>query len=770
MTDYALWEVILNGDSPPPTRSVDGVKTPYPPTNLETLSMDDLYKNLKIYEAEVMGSSSTTQNTQNVAFLSSNITNSTNKAFNTAQGVSATSSKTNASNLPNVDSLIDLVIYSFFASQYKSSQLDNEDLKQIDLDDLEKMDLKWQMAMLTMRAKRFLQKIGRNLGVKGTKTIGFDKNKSDQAEDGPTNFALMAYASLSSSSSDSKVNDKSNTGEGYHEVLPPYTGNFMSPKPDLVFANKHVISESVTSLPVLTNSGLKTLNTARKTSSRAAISVNTTRPINTAYQRSTMNGARPASNVFNKAHSHGNPQQELQEKGVIDSGYSRYMTGNMSYLSEYEEIDDGYVAFGGDLKGGKITSKDTECVVLSPNFKLLDESQFLLRVPRQNNMYSIDLRNVSLSGGLTCLFEKATLDESNLWNRRLGHINFKTMNRLSIMKKMYCLVVTDDYMRFSWVFFLATKDETSGIFKDFITRIENLIDHKVKIIRCDNRTKFKNKDMNQFCEMKYIRREFSVARTPQQNGVAERKNKTLIEAARTMLADLKLPTTFWAEAVNIACYVQNRVLVIKPHNKTPYELFLGRKPALSFMRPFGCPVTILNTLDHLGKFDGKADEGFFVGYSTHSKAFRVFNNRTKIVEENLHITFLENKTNVTGIGPNWKFDIDSLTLKPKRVKDSAYHKEKMLPCKQAEKGVPLQAEQYDWLADTDEDIDEQELEAHYSYMAKIQKVPTTDSDTDEDIDEQELEAHYNYMAKIQEVPTTDSGTDSEPLEHVQNDT
>ncbi|GJS47894.1 putative ribonuclease H-like domain-containing protein [Tanacetum coccineum] len=101
--------------------------------------------------------------------------------------------------------------------------------------------------------------------------------------------------------------------------------------------------------------------------------------------------------------------------------------------------------------------------------------------------------------------------------------------------------------------------------------------------------------------MKHIKKEFSVARTPQRNGIAERKNRTLIEAARTMLADLKLPTPFWAEAVNTACYVQNRVLVIKPHNKTPYELFIGRKPALSIIRPFGCPVTILNTIDHLGK-------------------------------------------------------------------------------------------------------------------------------------------------------------------------
>nr|GEV86926.1 retrovirus-related Pol polyprotein from transposon TNT 1-94 [Tanacetum cinerariifolium] len=136
---------------------------------------------------------------------------------------------------------------------------------------------------------------------------------------------------------------------------------------------------------------------------------------------------------------------------------------------------------------------------------------------------------------------------------------------------------------------------------------------------------------------------------------------TLIDAARTMLADLKLPTTFWAEAVNTACYVQNRVLVIKPHNKTPYELFLGRKPALSFMRPFKCLVTILNIIDHLGKFNGKADEGFFVRYSTNSKAFRVFNSKTRIVEENMHVKFSENIRNIAGSRPNWLFDIDALT-------------------------------------------------------------------------------------------------------------
>ncbi|GJX80590.1 ribonuclease H-like domain-containing protein [Tanacetum coccineum] len=163
--------------------------------------------------------------------------------------------------------------------------------------------------------------------------------------------------------------------------------------------------------------------------------------------------------------------------------------------------------------------------------------------------------------------------------------------------------------------------------------------------------------MNQFYRMKGIKREL----TPQQNVVAERKNRTLIEAARTLLVDSKLPTTFWAEVVNTAFYVQNRVLVIKPHNKTLYKLFLSRKSVLSIMRPFGCLVTILNTIDHLDKFDRKADEWFFVGYSNNSKAFKVFNSRTRIVEKNLHVQFSENTPNIAGSRPNWLFDIDALT-------------------------------------------------------------------------------------------------------------
>nr|GEX36840.1 hypothetical protein [Tanacetum cinerariifolium] len=521
MIDHALWEVIENGATLPKTKVVECVTTETPITtaeekaqrrleeklsqedvnqkllrslspewnthvvvwrnkaDLDTMSMDDLYNNLNMYEPEVKGMSSSSSSTQNMAFVSSlnNNTSNTNGAVNTAHGVSTASTQVNAAFSINIDNLSDAVICSLFASQPNSPQLVHEDLEQIHSDDMEKIDLRWQME-----------------------------------EEGP-NYALMAFLS---SNPESKIVDNCKKGlgyENYNVVPPPYTGNFMPSTPDLSFT---CLDEFVNK-PVVKNC---------------------------------------------KAMS---SKEEPKDQGVIDSGCSRHMTRNMSYLTDYEEMDGEHAAFGGNPKERKSQKKN----------------------------------------------------------------------------------------RFTWVLFLATKDETSGILKSFITKIENLEDHKVKVIRCDNGTEFKNREMNMFCEMKGILR---------QNRVARRRNRTLIEAAKTMLADFKLPTTFCAEAVNTACYVQNRVLVVNPHNKTPYKHFHGRTPTLNFMRPFGCPVTILNIIDHLRKFDGKADKCFFLGYSLNSKSFYyVFNSRTKIVEENLHIRFSESTPNVVGSGPDWLFDIDALT-------------------------------------------------------------------------------------------------------------
>nr|GFA65758.1 retrovirus-related Pol polyprotein from transposon TNT 1-94 [Tanacetum cinerariifolium] len=160
---------------------------------------------------------------------------------------------------------------------------------------------------------------------------------------------------------------------------------------------------------------------------------------------------------------------------------------------------------------------------------------------------------------------------------------------------------------------------------------------------------------------KGIKRDYSNPRTPQQNRVAERKNRTLIEAARSMLADSKLPTMFWTEAVSTACYVLNRVSITHPHNKTPYELLSGKVPNISHLKPFGCQVTILNTSDHLGKFKGKANEGFLVWYVANSKAYRVYNVSSKKVKETLNPRYLEDKPNVQGLGQEWYFDLDYLS-------------------------------------------------------------------------------------------------------------
>nr|GEZ04805.1 ribonuclease H-like domain-containing protein [Tanacetum cinerariifolium] len=428
MTDYYLWEVILNGDSPTPTRIIDA--------DLKDQSLDDLFNNLKIYEAEVKSSSSTSHNTQNITFVSSNNTDNTNESVSAIPSVSAASTK----------------------APSNSPQLDNEDLKQIDVDDLEEMDLR-QMAMLTMRARRFLQMTGRNLGANGTTAIWFDmskvecynchrrghsvrecrsprdnRNKDTQrrtvpADEEPTNYALMAFTSSSSSSSSgsdievfdsvglnssesddsvptSPVHDRYKSSEGYHVVPPPYTGIFMPPKPNLVF-----------------------------------------------------NYAPPASKTV--------------------------PTMTSKYEDEYEH---------------ESMSKQRE-----PNFVPTNGH---VKTPRAS--------------------VKTQMIQKPAWNHAM-RVNHQNSSRITHPHSNRHVVPTT-----------------------VLTR------------------------------MKGIKREFSVARTTQQNGVVERKNMTQIEAARTMLADLLLLILFLAEAVNTACYLQNRVLVTKPHNKTPYELLLGSGPKWLF--------------------------------------------------------------------------------------------------------------------------------------------------------------------------------------------
>nr|GEX36377.1 putative ribonuclease H-like domain-containing protein [Tanacetum cinerariifolium] len=526
-----------------------------------------------IYEAEVKSSSSTSHNTQNIAFVSSHNTDITNELVSVVPSVSAASTKASVSTLLNVDNLSDDAIYSFFASQSNSPQLDNKDWKQIDADDLEEMDLKCQMAMLTMRARRS----PRDTRKKDTqrRTVPVETSTSNalvsqcdgvgsydwsfQADEEPTNYALMAFTSSSSSSSSgydnqvfnsqvfdcdelnssesddsvpiSPVNDRYKIGEGYHAVPPPYNGTFMPRKPDLVFNDAISASEPV---PTMTSDSkdefepesmsnqketsfvpphehvktprafVKTVkhltkaenlkedipksrghkhswtrkacfvckslnhlikdcdfyekqmvqklmwnhamrvnhhNSARITHPHSnrhivpttvltrsrLVPLNAARPVTTVVPQPIVKSPKPVKHVVTKAHS--------LIKRPINHGPT---PKNSNFHQKVTTVKAKKVNAVQGTKGNWVWKPkcivldhtNTECVVLSSDFKLLDVNHVLLRVPRENNMYNVNLNNVVPSGDLTCLFAKATLDESNLWHRRLGHINFKIMNKL----------------------------------------------------------------------------------------------------------------------------------------------------------------------------------------------------------------------------------------------------------------------------------------------------------------------------------------------------
>nr|GEV28105.1 copia protein [Tanacetum cinerariifolium] len=744
-------------------------------TDLEDKSLDDLFNSLKIYESEVKHSSSLGTASPNLAFVSTTPVDSTNDSVSADVNV--------------------------FAVGTKLLQLDNEDLKQIDADDLEEIDLKWQMAMLTMRARKFLQKTGTNMGVNGPTSMDFDMAKvecynchrkghfarecrspkdsrrtavaepqrrnvpvetltsnalvsqcdgtrtydwSYQAEEEPTNFALMAFSSSSSNSSSdcevqlrdtaltplrqklkttekerddlnmklekfqtsskrltdllaSQTSKKAGLGYnsqvftrdmfdcenyyssesdseswphsnlydrfvlsgGYHAVPPPVTGTFMPPKPDLVFhthpsdENEHLAfnvtkdvpsfaqsSELVKSprhsgllsqppmsvalpVPLRTNSpskGLRRtkkthfvckkpfqsqplLTTAARTVSAVKPKFSKTRPTlsshavsrsQTPYRRpiarppslnsrnspprvtvagpSTVSAAqynqgtwvwKPKCLVLDHVFRTTSVSMNLKRFDYNDAlGRSKSLMEDMlplevtSRVVRLQEKELKFNLFSVSQmcdKKNSVLFTDTECLVLSSDFKLLDASQVLLRVPRENNMYNVNLRNIIHSGNLTCLFAKATLDESNLWHRRLGHVNFKTINKLvkgNLVRGLPTKVFTNEHT----------------------------------CVAC-----MKGKQHRASCKAKSV--------------------SSVDQPLFRLYMDLFGPT-----------FVKS-----------------------------------------LSKFQRKVDEGFLIRYSVCSKAFRVFNSRTHIVQETLNVNFMENKPNVAGSGPAWLFDIDSLT-------------------------------------------------------------------------------------------------------------
>ncbi|GJY04627.1 retrovirus-related pol polyprotein from transposon TNT 1-94 [Tanacetum coccineum] len=304
----------------------------------------------------------------------------------------------------------------------------------------------------------------------------------------------------------------------------------------------------------------------------------------------------------------------------------------------------------------------------------------ICRTPRRNNVYVLDISSLTPNGAY--FFAKALESVNWLWQKSLSHLNFKNINKLvkqnkvlglpslvystdkpcsacekgkhkrasfktkqnssiskclhllymdlfrsvspmSIYHDKYTLVIVNEYLRYTWVHFLKKKSQAPEMIMSFIRMVKNQNDLKVKQIRTDNGTEFRNSELESFCDEKHISQNFSSPYTPEQNGVAKRKNRTLIEATRTMLNG------------------SNRSIIVKRHDKIPYEIFREIIPDIRYYHVFGCPVFIHNNKDHLGKFDANADDGYFLGYSFVSKAFRVFNTRRQQIEETYHVTFDE---------------------------------------------------------------------------------------------------------------------------------
>ncbi|GJV97219.1 retrovirus-related pol polyprotein from transposon TNT 1-94 [Tanacetum coccineum] len=321
---------------------------------------------------------------------------------------------------------------------------------------------------------------------------------------------------------------------------------------------------------------------------------------------------------------------------IIDSGCSKHMTGNRALLTNFVETFLGTVRFGnndfavivgyGDVVIGSMTITKVYYV---------EDGVDLLIGDRSSNLYTITLNEIA-SNSSACLLAKASSSQSWLWHQwkihrknhkskmdfasnkplYLLHMDFCGPMRIeSINEKRYVLVVVDDYLRYTWVFFLHLKDEASEVIISFIKKTQVNLQLQVQRVRTDNGTEFKNKTLAKFFDEVGISQQFFTARTPQQNGVVERRNRTLVETARTMLTFANLPLFLWTEAIATTCFTQNLLIIHKRFDKTPYELINKRKPNIKFLHVFGCRCYLFNDYDDVGKLKEKGDIGVFVGYS-----------------------------------------------------------------------------------------------------------------------------------------------------------
>nr|GEU35826.1 hypothetical protein [Tanacetum cinerariifolium] len=600
----------------------------------------------------------------------------------------------------------------YIATQSNGFKIKYEDITQIDEDDIEEMDIKWSMSLLSMRPDRFWKKTGKKITIQGSDVDGFDKSKVEcfnchkighfakecraprnqdrgkresykqgpkeeepapkalMAIDGirwdwsymaneeenhalvaddevPTEFNLMAKSSSSSynevyddyyyskscrkntknlNTKISKLNEELSDCDtdlyNYKRGLSQVKARLVEFKENEVTYRERirVLERDVeirdNKIEYLKNE----LEQIKK--EKESLDNNLTGFENASKDLDNLLGSlpefvddtvidyrRPTPNIGASKCN----KSELQSSNfsVFEHGESTGSIMSKPMIKFVKEADcPRVIKINNTENTRKSTMKYDEMYRnISKDFKLNDDTNVLLRTPRQHNMYSIDLNNIIPHKNLTCLVTKALVDESMLWHRRLGHLNFKTMNKL---------------VRNNLV-----KGLPSKCFENDHTCVAYL----------------KGKQHKAYCKTKLV------------NFVSK--------PFHTLHMDLFGPTSVSSLNHKSYCLVVtddfSRVLVNKSQNKTPYELFNSRIPAIGFLRPFRCHVMILNTLDHLGKLDAKGDEGYFVEYSLSSKSFRVFNKRTKKAAENLHVDFLENKLIEKEAGPNWLFDIDTLT-------------------------------------------------------------------------------------------------------------
>nr|GEV25366.1 hypothetical protein [Tanacetum cinerariifolium] len=848
MTDYSLWEVILNGDSSTPTRVVDGVVQAVAPNinlkflrslpsewrthtliwrnkaDLEDQSLDDWFNNLKIYEDEVKSSSSTSLSTQNIAFVSSQNTDSTNESVSVIPSVSAASTKPTASILPNVDNLSDVVIYSFFSSQSNSPQSYNEDLKQIDADDLEEMDLKWQMAMLTMRARRSPRDTRnkdtqrRNIPVE-TSTSNALVSQCDgvgsydwsfQADEEPTNYALMAFTSSSSSSSDnevapctkacskayatlqshydkltvdfrksqfdvfsyksglesvkarlvvyqqnenvfeedikllkldvmlrdnalvelrkifktaekerdelkhtlekfqtssknlskllesqitnktslgyenqmftsivfdcdelnssesdvsvptSPVHDRYKSGEGYHVVPPPYTGTFMPPKPDLVFYDASTVSETVPTVfnvkPSTTKptKDMSQLNRPSAPIIKDWVSDSTDEsegePMPIQKEPSFVQTSEhvKTSRTFVKPVEHPTQATHLRQDNHKSRGHKHnwnrkacFVCKSLNHLIKdynyYERQMDQKPVRNHAMR----VNHQNSTRMTHPYFKMhvvptlvLTRSRLVPLNAARPVTTVVPQTHVKQQRPVKHVVDKPHSPIKRLINHRLALKNSNFHQKVTTVKTKKVNVVQ--------------RTKGNWIWKSKCT----ILDH-VSRLTSNPQQALKDKDViDSGCSRHMTRNISYLSDFEKINGgyVAfggNPKGGKITSKGKIKTGKLDFDDVYFVKELKF-----NLFSVLQMYDKKNNVLFTDTECVI-LSSDFKLPDE--------NHFDGKADEGFLVGYSVHSKAFRVFNSRTRIVHETLHINFLENQTNVARSGPKWLFDIDTLT-------------------------------------------------------------------------------------------------------------